>query len=303
MSQKNHATVAVTGVTGALGSRIAARLADRGVPQLLVGRRPDRMPELPGAQRRGPAAYADASAMRKALEGASTLVLVSAHRTVRRLEEHASAVEAAIAVGVDRVLYVSLVGAAPTATYLNARDQWLTEQFLAGAGIRHTVLRAGFYTSTPAALADEEFVVGGPAPTGRAAFVTHEDIADVITAVALDEGPRSEHDGVTLEITGPEALTLDEAVTRIAAATGRPYRYEPETLEEAFTRRWRRGMSGEQIETWISWYQAIEKGEISTVTDVVPRITGSPATPVSDAAWWPAPNTARGTAELGRGRS
>ncbi|MER5519408.1 NAD(P)H-binding protein [Streptomyces sp. NPDC002763] len=301
MSEKSHATVAVTGVTGALGSRIAARLADRGVPQLLVGRNPDRMPELPGAQRRGPAAYADAYAMREALEGASTLILVSAHRTGRRLEEHATAVEAAIAVGVDRVLYVSLVGAAPTATYLNARDQWLTEQFLAEAGIRHTVLRAGFYTSAPAALADEEFVVGGPAPTGRAAFVTHEDIADVITAVALDEGPRSEHDGATLEITGPEALTLDEAVTRIAAATGRPYRYEPETPEQAFARRWRRGMSGTQIETWISWYQAIEKGEVSTVTDIVPRLTGSPATPISDAAWWPAPNTARGTAAPRRG--
>ncbi|GED83185.1 NAD(P)H-binding protein [Streptomyces sp. 6-11-2] len=294
MSEKNHATVAVTGVTGALGSRIAARLAGQRVPQLLVGRDPGRLPELPGAERRGPAAYGDASAMRTALEGASTLILVSGHRTGHRLEEHATAVEAAMAVGVNRVLYVSLVGAAPTATYLNARDQWLTERFLAGAGIRHTVLRAGFYTSTPAALADEEFVVSGPATTGRAAFVTHEDIAAVIAAVALDEGPHSQHDGAILEITGPQALTLDEAVTRIAAATGRPYRYEPETLEEAFSRRWRRGMSGEQIETWISWYQAIERGEISMVTDVVPRLTGSPATPISDAAWWPAPKTARG---------
>ncbi|WP_393099553.1 NAD(P)H-binding protein [Streptomyces sp. LN325] len=295
MSDKHDATVAVTGVTGALGSRIAVRLADRGVPQLLVGRSPDRMPDLPGAQRRGPAGYGDASAMREALDGASTLILVSGRRTGRRLEEHATAIEAAIAVGVDRVLYVSLVGASPTATYLNARDQWLTEQFLAGAGIRHTVLRAGFYTSTPAALADKEFVVSGPASTGRAAFATHEDIADVITAVTLDEGARSEHDGAILEITGPEALTLHEAVTRIATATGRPYRFEPETLEEAFSRRWRQGMSGEQIETWISWYQAIEKGEISSVTDVVPRLTGSPATPIADAAWWPSPNTARGT--------
>ncbi|MFJ9562354.1 NAD(P)H-binding protein [Streptomyces fuscichromogenes] len=294
MSERNRATVAVTGVTGALGGRIAPRLAGLGVPQLLVGRSPDRMPDLPGAQRRGPAAYADADAMRKALQGASTLILVSGHRTGRRLEEHATAVEAAIAVGVERVLYVSLVGAAPVATYLNARDQWATEQFLAGAGIRYTVLRAGFYTSTPAALADEEFVVSGPARTGRAAFVTHEDIADVITAVALDDGPG--HDGATLEITGPEALTLGEAVTRIAAATGRPYRFEPETVEEAFARRWRTGMSGEQIETWISWYQAIERGEIAAVTDVVPRLTGSPATPVADAAWWPAPNTARGVA-------
>ncbi|MGW7547174.1 SDR family NAD(P)-dependent oxidoreductase [Streptomyces sp. NPDC054770] len=211
-----------------------------------------------------------------------------------RLEEHATAVEAAIAVGVDRVLYVSLVGASPVATYINARDQWATEQFLAGSGIRHAVLRAGFYASTPAALADGEFVVSGPASTGRAAFVTHEDIADVITAVALDGRPRSERDGAILEITGPEALALGEAVSRIAAATGRPYRFAPETFEEAFARRWRLGMSGEQIETWISWYQAIERDEVSVVTDAVPRLTGSPATPVAEAAWWPAPNTARG---------
>ncbi|MBO3675397.1 NAD(P)H-binding protein [Streptomyces sp. NEAU-YJ-81] len=292
MSEQAHATVAVTGVTGALGSRIAARLAERGVPQLLVGRDPSRIPELPGAQRRGPAEYADAGAMRTALTGASTLVLISGHPTGRRLEEHAGAVEAGMAVGVERVLYVSLLGAAPTATYRNARDHWLTEQYLAGAGVRHTVFRAGFYASTPAALADDELVVSGPGGDGRAAFVTHDDIADVITAVALDEGPRSEHDGATLEVTGPEALTLEEVVARIAAATGRPYRYVPETVEEAFARRWRLGVSGVQIESWISWYQAIASGELSAVTDVVPRITGSPATPAERAGWWPAPKTA-----------
>src|SRR4051812_19927529 len=81
MYEENHGTVAVTGVTGALGRRIAARLTDRGVPQLLIGRSPDRIPQLPGAQRRGPAAYADASAMRTALEGALTLILISGHRT------------------------------------------------------------------------------------------------------------------------------------------------------------------------------------------------------------------------------
>ncbi|MCQ6249192.1 NAD(P)H-binding protein [Streptomyces malaysiensis] len=291
MSEQARATVAVTGVTGALGSRIAARLAERGVPQLLVGRDTDRIPELPGAERRGPAAYADASAMRAALAGASTLVLVSGRPLGRRLEEHATAVEAGVAVGVRRVLYVSLIGAGPTAIYRNARDHWLTERFLVESGVRHTVFRAGIYASTPAALADEELVVSGLGGDGRAAFVTHDDIADVITAVALDDGPRSEYDGATLEVTGSEALTLEEMVSRIATATGRPYRYVPESVEEAFARRWRQGISGVQIESWISWYQAIAKGEVSAVTDVVPRITDSPATPVERAGWWPAPGS------------
>ncbi|GAA1669252.1 hypothetical protein [Streptomyces yatensis] len=154
------------------------------------------------------------------------------------------------------------------------------------------IVRAGIYASTPAALADDDLVVSGPGGDGRAAFVTHDDIADVITAVALDEGPRSAHDGATLEVTGPEALTLEEMVARIASATGRPYRYVPETVEEAFARRWRLGINGVQIESWISWYQAIASGELSAVTDVVPRITGSAATPVERAGWWPTPKTA-----------
>ncbi|MDV3125783.1 NAD(P)H-binding protein [Mycobacterium sp. 21AC1] len=290
MGGHNNGTIAVTGATGALGSRIAAALAGHGTPQLLVARNPTGLPELTGAQRRGPAEYADTAAMRRALEGASTLILISGHPTGRRLEEHASAVEAGLAAGVERVLYVSLLGAGPVATYRNARDHWLTEQFIAGTGARHTIFRAGFYAATPAALADENLLISGPGGTGQAAFVTHGDIAAVVAAVAVDSS--TEHDGKILEITGPELLTLEQAVARIAGATGRPYRYHAETLEEAFSRRWKLGISGNQIEAWISWYQAIARGDVSAITDVVARITGNPANPIERSDWWPEPGTA-----------
>ncbi|RIT32732.1 SDR family NAD(P)-dependent oxidoreductase [Mycobacteroides abscessus] len=290
MGQQFNETVAVTGVTGALGSRIADGLAKRDVPQLLVARNPTGLPQLANAQHRGPAEYSDSASMRRALDGASTLVLISGHPTGRRLEEHASAVESALAVGVERVLYVSLLGAGPVATYRNARDHWLTEQFIAGTGVRHTIFRAGFYGATPAALADEDLVISGPGGAGQAAFVTHGDIAAVVAAVALDS--TTEHDGETLEVTGPELLTLEQAVARIVTATGRPYRYQAETLEEAFSRRWKQGVDGNQIEAWISWYQAIARGDVSALTDVVERVTGHPATPIVRSDWWPEPNTA-----------
>lgn len=290
MGQQFNETVAVTGATGALGSRIAAELAKRDVPQLLVARNPTSLPKLANAQHRGPAEYSDSAAMRRALDGASALILISGHPTGRRLEEHASAVEAALAVGVERVLYVSLLGAGPVATYRNARDHWLTEQFIAGTGMRHTIFRAGFYGATPAALADEDLVISGPGGTGRAAFVTHGDIAAVVAAVALDSS--TEHDGAILEVTGPELLTLEQAVARIATATGRPFRYHAETLEEAFSRRWKQGIDGNQIEAWISWYQAIARGDVSALTDVVERVAGRSATPIERSDWWPEPNTA-----------
>jgi len=283
----SRSTIAVTGATGALGSRVAARLAEHGAHQLVLGHHLAQLPELPGAEPRGDAVYDDEEAMQAALAGADTLVLVSSRPTGRRLEEHAAAVEAGRAVGVQRVIFVSLVGAAPTATYRNARDHWLTEQYLAGCGLRYTVVRAGIYASTLTRLADDSLVIRGPGGDGRTAFTTHRDIAAVIATLAEDAG--NDHDGAVLQATGPESLTLAETAARLATSTGRRFRYQDESVEDAFIWRWQQGMSGTQIESWISWYLAIAAGELDFVSADVQRITGVAAEPVDRAEWWPEP--------------
>ena len=70
-------TYAVTGATGQVGGRVAARLAEEGVPQRIVVRDAARAPELPAAQV-AQASYGDKEAMRSALEGVHSLFLVSA---------------------------------------------------------------------------------------------------------------------------------------------------------------------------------------------------------------------------------
>jgi NAD(P)H dehydrogenase (quinone) len=62
--------IAVTGATGAVGTRVATRVADRGARQRLVVRDPTRAPKLPGAEVRAASGYGDAEGMRAALEGA-----------------------------------------------------------------------------------------------------------------------------------------------------------------------------------------------------------------------------------------
>lgn len=42
-------TIAVTGVTGRVGSRVARSLSDAGIATRLVGRNPEKLPDLPGA--------------------------------------------------------------------------------------------------------------------------------------------------------------------------------------------------------------------------------------------------------------
>lgn len=271
----------VTGTTGQLGSRVARLLADGGVEQVLIGRRPDAMPQLAGAERRGPAAYDQAEAMQEALTGVSDLLLVSASLSGRRLEEHATVIDAAEAAGVGRIVYVSLLGAGPNSTYMNARDHWQTEQYLAATGLRWTVLRAGLYAVTLLRLADEHGVFRGPGADGRVSLLAHDDLAAV--SAALLQSRDDVHDGRTYAITGPEAVTLAEAAAQLSESVGRPFRYQPETVAEAWQRFRREGRRTDREAAWISWYSSIANGEVEEVTAVVPMLTGRRALTVREA--------------------
>ncbi|MCY1653609.1 SDR family oxidoreductase [Streptomyces sp. SL203] len=271
--------VAVTGASGAVGGRVAARLARTGVPVRLLGRDPARLPDLPGAVAAPPAAYGDGEAMRRALDGAHTLFLVSAHESPGRVTGHTTAVDAALAAGVERIVYVSFLGAAPDATFTFARDHWHTEAHLRMTGVRHTFLRDGWYLAGIPAMTGSDGVLRGPGGEGRVSAVSHEDIADAASAVLLDEG--TGHDGATYELTGPEAFTLAEAAEELSRHTGRTVRYVPETEEEAYASRARYGAEDWEVAGWVTSYQAIAAGELETVSDAVPTLTGRPATGLS----------------------
>lgn len=275
------ANIAVTGASGKLGFRVAQRLSEQGIDQLLVGRDPSRLPRLPGAVRRGPATYDDRAAMEAALVGADDLFLVSAHLSGRRLEEHSAVVEAAAAAGVRRVVYTSLLGASPTATYLNARDHADTEQFLHRCGLPVTILRCGFYASMLPGLANGEGVIRGPAGDGRVSVVSHDDIADVAVAVLTQRD--CEHDGRTLEITGPESLDFEQIVERLSSVSKVRYQYQDQSVLDAYASRSKSRASQRQIEGWVTWYQAIKAGEVAQVTDTVPSLTGHRARPLEEA--------------------
>ncbi|MCX4823592.1 SDR family oxidoreductase [Streptomyces sp. NBC_01142] len=265
--------IAVTGASGRVGVRVARRLAEREVSTRLLGRDPARLAQLTGSVKAPPADYGDSAAMQRALEGADTLFLVSAHEAADRVREHVSAVDAAVAAGVGRIVYISFMGATPDATFTFARDHFHTEEHIRASGVRHTFLRDNFYLAAIPALAGADGVIRGPAGEGRVAAVAHEDIADVAAAVLLGEG----HDGATYDITGPEAFSLAEAAAELSRAAGRTVRYVAETREDAYASRAEYGAEQWEVAGWVSSYEAMATGEMATVSDVVPRLTGHPA--------------------------
>lgn len=266
--------IAVTGATGQLGGRIACRLAAGGVAQRLIVRDAARAPDLPGAEV-ATAAFDEAAAVRAALTGIDTVLMVSAAETPDRVAQHLAFVDAAVAAGVSHLVYISFAGASPTSTFTLARDHWATERHIASTGIRWTFLRDSLYADFLPGMVGPDGVLRGPAGDGRVAAVSQEDIAAVAAAVLRD--PAS-HTGATYDLTGPQALTLTEIAAAISEITGREVRYHPETVEEAYASRAAYGAPDWQVEAWVSTYTAIAAREMAAVSSSIPKILGRPAT-------------------------
>lgn len=269
--------VAITGVTGELGGRVAARLARERRDLRLVARDPARVPHLPGATV-ARADYADPDALHEALRGVGTLLLVSASETEGRVALHTGAVDAAVRAGVGRIVYVSFLGAGPDSTFTFARDHWHTEQHIIASGVPYTFLRDSIYLDLMLRWVGEDGVLRAPAGDGRVGAVTRDDIADVAAAVLL----AGEHARASYDVTGPEAFDLHEFAAEVSRAAGREITYRPETVEEAYASRSGYGAPGWIVDGWVSTYTAIAAGELDAVTDTVPRLAGHPATGLAD---------------------
>jgi len=276
--------IAVTGATGALGRRVADRLASAGADVRLVVRDAARAPEVPGAEVvANPGGFDDPAGLETALRGADTVYLVSAAEHENRLQQHFDAVDAAVAAGVQRIVYTSFLNASPDAVFTLVRQHHATEERIRATGVRATFLRHSMYADfVPffASVEEGRAVIAAPAGDGRTSFVSRDDLADVAVAVLLRQD--TDLDGRALEVTGPEALTMTEAAQVLTEITGRPVGYRDQTVEEAWATRRPSGHPDWEIEGWVTSYLAIAAGELATVTDVVPTLTGHPARTVAE---------------------
>jgi NAD(P)H dehydrogenase (quinone) len=262
----------ITGSTGEVGGRVAARLAARGVEQRLVVRDVSRAPSLPGAEPVTVISYGDTAGMRAALRGANTLFLVSGSESQDRSQQHFAAVDAALDSGIERVVYLSFMAAAADATFTFARDHFATEEHLRASGMRFTSLRASLYADFVPYFTSAEGVIRGPAGDGRVAWVSRDDIADVVVGTLLGDAD----DGAVYDMTGPEAITMAETASILSGVIDRPVSYRRETLEEARASRTPSGAPAWEIEGWVTSYAAIATGEMDIVSDTVARIAGHP---------------------------
>jgi uncharacterized protein YbjT (DUF2867 family) len=206
--------------------------------------------------------------MTRALAGAHVLFLVPAHESPNRIEEHTTAVDAALDAGVKRIVYLSFVGASADNTFTLGRHHWATEQHIRASGARWTFVRMSLYMDFIPHFAGKDGVIRGPAGEGRVAAVLRDDLADAVVTVLTTDG----HDEAVYEITGPSAFSLAEIAQLLGA------HYVDETEQEAYASRATYGAPDWEVEGWVTSYLAIRNGEVETVSDDLRRLTGRDGT-------------------------
>lgn len=261
-----HMTIALTGTTGGVGGAVLEKLSGSHV---LIGRDPGAL--APGHEHRQ-ATYGE-ERMTEALEGVDTLFFVSGRESATRLDEHLAVVDSAVHAGVQRIVYLSFLGAAPDSTFTLGRHHYFTEQAIRETGLAFTFLRDSLYDDLLPFMAGEDGVIRGPANDGRLSAVARDDVAEVAAQVLRSAGD-GVHDGATYEVTGPEALTLTQVAAQLSAAAGVPVSFHNETEDEAYASRAKFGAPAFEVEGWVTSYQSVAVGEMSHVSDDVERVIG-----------------------------
>ena len=262
--------IAVTGATGAVGTRLTRRLAEAAARQRLVVRDPRRAPETLSAEVRRASGYGAGEEMRAAFDGAHTVFLIPAAEAPDRVDQHKIAVDAAVAAGVQRIVYLSFVGAAPETTFTLGRDHWHTEQHIEASGLAWAFLRMNLYMDFIPTMVGADGVIRGPAGHGRVAAVLRDDIAASAAAVLTSDG----HESRAYDLTGPEAFSLADAAALMSEASGKAIRFHDESDEEAFASRAAFGAPEFEVRGWVSSYWAIRDGSLSGVSADVRRLSG-----------------------------
>jgi uncharacterized protein YbjT (DUF2867 family) len=263
--------IVVTGVSGRVGGLVAAELARRDVPFRAVTRNAGRVPDLGGVEV-ALASYDHPAMLAEALEPGDRVFMVSMHEPPeRRLPLHRAFLDVAIERRVERIVYLSFLGADPGASFLHARSHGATEQMLAESGIPFTAVRNGMYADEIATWFDADGRVTGPGGDGAVSLTYRPELAEAIVELLVE--PAHDDLGV-VTITAPEAVTLSELAAIASEVTGDDYRYEPLDREEWLAYRRGLGRPAWSIEAGISYYDGVARGEAGIVGDDYRRLTG-----------------------------
>ncbi|WPS46812.1 SDR family oxidoreductase [Streptococcus sp. S5] len=270
--------IGITGVTGKLGSYVANLVDKKGMVSVHLARSPERAKVYASAEIRK-MVYTNTPEVVEALKGIDTLLMVSARENPERVKEHKDFLDAAKLAGVQHIVYTSFYGADEKATFTLSRDHAQTEAYIKELGFTYTFLRDNFYLDFLLDIALENGEIRGPAGSGQVSAVARKDTSRVAAEILLHA---KKWKNQTLNLTGPEELSMEEIVALLSKETGNAITYVDESVEEAYESRKKWPAQTWEYDAWVSTYTAIKAGEQAGVSTDVEKVLGHPASSLLD---------------------
>ncbi len=276
-------SIVVTGATGQLGRLVVTSLLHKGVPAsdvVALGRDEARLAELAdlGVTTRR-VDYADAAAVREALEGAELVLLISGSEVGRRVAQHQSVIDAAKDAGVSLIAYTSIANADTSGLAL-AEEHSATERAIVASGLPYTLLRNSWYLENytgqlPTYL--EHGTVLGSAGDGRVSAATRADLAEAAATALLADDPKPVYE------LGGAAFTLTELAETVTEVTGQTVAYADVPAEELTKALVGAGLPEEYAAILADGDLGLARGELYVDATDLEGLLGRPATTLADA--------------------
>ena len=264
--------VLVLGASGNVGRATVLALRQRGIPVRSAMRSPRRADTEPGVE----PVVLDVSrpeTFGPAVAGISGLFLLRPPPVSRVGPTLNALTDAAVAAGVDHVVFSSVAGADTNRVVPHHR----VETHLRDHVPSWTILRPGFFAQNLADAYRHDIVnddrIYLPAGQGLVAFVDTRDIGAVAAAVFADPAP---HRGRGYLLTGPEAVTFHDVATILGSAVGRVIGYEPASVLGYAGHLRRQGLPLAQIAVQTVLHTGLRRGDAQTVDPTLESLLGRP---------------------------
>ena len=272
------AEIAVTGVIGNLGGMVSGLCKENGIKVRNLARNKEKAEKM-GFSDVFKSSYDKSEDTIKSLEGIDVLFMVSGSENPDRIQQHKDFIDSAKTAGVSHIVYLSFYNASKNSIFTLGRDHYATEEYIKEKGFKYTFLRDNFYVDFFVDMCREYDEIKGPAGNGKVSAVVRSDVSEV--AAKILENPEK-WENQTLNMTGPEELTMEEITKLASKYLRKEIKYIPETVDEAYESRKIWKAEQWEYDSWVSTYTAIAEGEQAGVSNDIEKVLGRKATSLTE---------------------
>lgn len=275
--------IGISGASGQLGTATIAELKARASGAEVVGisRSPDKVRALGIEARFGD--FDDGDSLTKAFAGLDRLLLIPSNdmRPGARARQGREAVQRAVDVGVEHVVFTSAVGTKWAEAPDLRESYYVPEQALMRLAKKWTVLRMAYYADSFVDEVRMSLARGVHASTSNARvnFVWRDDVAAAAAGILAGEG----HHGAIYQATGPAALDGATRAALVARVTGKPFGFVEVSAEQYGQGLTAAGLPPFVVDAVLSIQDMWASGGFDVTTGDVERLSGRAPRSLEDA--------------------